>query len=138
MLSSGKLHDGHKQAQRAHRLGKLRVIHRFGDEDVTPEGVAALDFMWRIRRGQDNDGYVPGAFISLETREHLIPIEPRQVQIEQQEQRHDVRGARVRVLFEEVIDRLLAITERDELVRDVRTMQVTLDQTGMTRIVFNE
>jgi hypothetical protein len=42
------------------------------------------------------------------------------------------------VLFEEVIDRLLAITERNELVRDVRTMQVTLDQTGMTRIVFNE
>jgi hypothetical protein len=94
--------------------------------------------MWRIRRGQDNDGYVPGACIRLETREHLIPIEPRQVQIEQQEQQHDVRDARVRVLFEEVIDRLLAITERNELVRDVRTMQVTLDQTGMTRIVFNE
>src|SRR6058998_3685023 len=132
------MYDRHKQAQRSHRLRKLRVIHRFGDEDVTPKGVAALDFMWRIRRGQDNDGYVPGACIRLETREHLIPIEPRQVQIEQQEQRHDMRGTRVRVLLEEVIDRLLAITKCDELVRDVRTMQVTLDQAGMTRVVFNE
>ena len=59
---------------------------------------------------------MPGAHIGLETREHLSAVEPGEVQIEQQEQRQGVRGARVRVLFEEVIDALLAIAERDDIL----------------------
>ena len=49
-----------------------------------------------------------------------------------------MRSPGVGVLLEEVIDRLLAIAERDDVVCDVGTTQVALDQARMTRIVFDQ
>src|SRR6266487_286198 len=137
-LSQREFYNGQKQAELSHRLRKLRVFHRFRQVDVTPELVAALDFIRLLGRGQDDDRNVPSALVGLETREHLIPVKPGQVQIEQQEQWQGMRGARVRVLLEEIIDRLLAIAERDDVVRDVGATQVALDQARMTRIVFDQ
>src|SRR3989442_1579873 len=67
-----------------------------------------------------------------------LPVEPRQVQIEQHEQRHGMCGPRIGALFQEVIDGLLAIAERDDLVGNVGATQVTLDQARMARIIFNQ
>ena len=81
-LSQRQLYNGQKQAKRANRLGKLLVFYWFRQVDVTSKRVAARDFVRLIGGSQDDDGNVPGARIGLETFEHLIAVEPGQVQIE--------------------------------------------------------
>src|SRR3990172_5359425 len=81
---------------------------------------------------------MPGIVACLYHHEDLISVEHRHVQVEEDQQRRSMIGLRIVPLFEQEVDGLLAVIERNDLIGNASPAQVLLDQTGVSGIIFNK
>jgi hypothetical protein len=70
--------------------------------------------------------------------QHLVAVQAGQIQVEQHQYGFVGPASRVIALAEQVVNRLLAVVDDNDIVRNARATQVFFNQAGMARIVFHQ
>ena len=115
-------------------LGELLVVHWLGDVDVAAEFIAADHLAGIISGGEDDHRDAFGALVGLQTLQDLIAVEHRQVKVKQHQEVSRVFLAFICPFAEQIVEGLLPVRGKEDLVFDVGAAQVLLDQPGMTGI----
>src|SRR4051794_15799252 len=97
------------ESQLAHRVGELVKVDRLSDVAVRAQAVSAQHVALLARGGEDHNGEKARALIPAHLSQHLDAVHLRQLQIEQDELRHDALALGVLAAVEEIIDRLGAV-----------------------------
>ncbi len=139
MIRVGDAHDLQEQAQPIDGLDERLVVHGLGDVDAASQLVAALNFARIVGRGQHDDGDQRRLRIGLELTQHLDAVNPRHLDVEQQEHRTGgvFRPAYGSLALDEV-EGLLAVLESVDAVGQTGPFQVALDQVGVSVVVLDE
>jgi len=96
--------------------------------------VAPGDLMGIVGGRKNDDGNPFGALIVPDGLEHLVAVEDRKIEVEQDQE----RLAKTAFVLEQEIKGLLPVVELDDRIGNVRPAQVLLDQERMPGIVFDQ
>ena len=118
-------------------LEDVCVVHRLGEICNALKCMTSIHLVWVITRGQDNDRDVPGACIGLEAFEELETVKTGEVQVEQDHFWRWMLRAGVFMFSQDVIESLLPIVKHDEIVGDLRPVQVLFNEPGVSGVVFD-
>jgi len=113
--------------QRAAQLGKVGL---FADIGVRVQIVGSVDIGGQFRIGQHHHRYAAQPVMLLDVLQDFKTILPRHIEVEEQQ----VRG----VFLHQRSDRLVAILDRFEIVRDSRSSQTDLNQPGNCPVVLSK